>query len=64
MLLLKKVQQSAGAVVKENMVVKPLELVAGTAKVIKTLDESTLHHHIKWAEKYCKLAKIHQDKGN
>ena len=56
---------AAGAVVKENMVVKPLELVAGVpAKVIKTLDESTLHHHIKWAEKYCKLAKIHQDKGN
>ena len=54
---------AAGAVVKENMIVEPLELVAGVpAKVIKKLDESTYHHHIKWAEKYCKLAEIHRNK--
>ena len=54
---------AAGAVVKENMVVEPLELVAGVpAKFIKKLDESTYHHHIKWAEKYCKLAEIHRNK--
>lgn len=56
---------AAGAVVKENMIVEPLELVAGVpAKVIKKLDESTYHHHIKWAEKYCKLAEIHRNQDN
>ena len=52
----------AGAVVKENTIVRSGELWVGIpAKCVKTgLD--VVEDNIKWAEKYAKLAAVHQVK--
>lgn len=51
---------AAGAVVKEGMEVPPLSLVAGVpAKIVRTLDESTLKDRQAHAEKYAALWKEH-----
>lgn len=51
---------AAGAVVKEGMEVPPLSLVVGVpAKVVRTLDESTLADRQAHAEKYVALWKEH-----
>ena len=52
----------AGAVVKENMIVEPYQLVVGVpGKAVKKLPETILEKNIRWAGKYVKLAKIHKE---
>ena len=52
----------AGALVKENMKVPELALVVGIpGKIVKTLTEDTFNQNVKWAKKYVKLAKLHQE---
>ena len=52
----------AGALVKENMKVPELALVVGIpGKILKTLTEDTFNQNVKWAKKYVKLAKLHQE---
>ncbi|RAP33876.1 gamma carbonic anhydrase family protein [Candidatus Marinamargulisbacteria bacterium SCGC AG-410-N11] len=51
----------AGAVVKEGCHVEPNELYVGVpAKLVRTLPETSFEKNKKWAEKYVKLARIHQ----
>ena len=52
----------AGALVKENMKVPELALVVGIpGKIVKTLTEDTFNQNVRWAKKYVKLAKLHQE---
>ena len=50
------------AVVKENIIIEPYQLVVGVpAKIVKKLPETILEQNINWAGKYVKLAKIHKE---
>ena len=54
---------AAGAVVLGNTVIPERSLVVGTpGKVVKTLDESIIDAHIKWAKKYVMLSQEYINK--
>ena len=53
----------AGSVVLENTTVEENSLVVGIpSKKVRDLDESVYEEHLKWAQKYVQLAKIHKEK--
>jgi carbonic anhydrase/acetyltransferase-like protein (isoleucine patch superfamily) len=54
---------AAGSLVREKMIVAPFSLVAGVpAKFIRQLPEETYQTHLKWAEKYTRLAALHRER--
>ena len=53
----------AGSVVLENTVVEAGSLVVGTpSKKVRDLSDNVYLEHLKWAEKYVELAKVHREK--
>ena len=53
----------AGAVILENTEIPPFSLVVGCpGKIIKSTPEETIEQQKKWAQKYVKLSKVHQQK--
>lgn len=53
----------AGSVVLENTIVEENSLVVGIpGKKVRDLDESVYEEHLRWAQKYVQLAKIHKEK--